>query len=102
VRFVTHRVGKRTLLRGVQVSGGRVMSLSLSRGNLVIRLFTATRGMTVKISSRAVKESSALRRKAEAHQLRTLVLTLITTNTAGKRTTVRVRFTIPGDRRKAP
>jgi hypothetical protein len=102
LRFVAHRVGKRTLLRGVQVSGGRVMSLSLSHGNLVIRLLTATRGMTVKISSRALKESSALRRKAEAHQLRTLVLTLITTNTAGKRTTVRVRFNHPGRWRKAP
>ncbi len=92
LRFVAHR----TLLRGVQVSGGRVASLSLSHGRLVIRLLKVTSGLTVKINSRALNESSALRRKAKAHKLGTLVLALIGTNAAGKRTTVRVHFNHPG------
>jgi hypothetical protein len=85
-------LARRTLPRGVQVSGGRVTSLSLSHGRLVIRLRSATAGLTVKIGARALTESSALRRKAKAHKLRMLVLTLITADAAGKRSTVRVRF----------
>jgi hypothetical protein len=89
LRFVARRI------RGVQVSGGRVTSLSISHGRLVIGLRSATAGLTVKIGSRALEESSALRRQAKAHKLRTLVLTLIAANPAGKRTTVRVRFNHP-------
>lgn len=72
------------------------MSLSVSHGRLVIRLVKATGSLNVKIGPGALTESSALRRKARAHKLRTLVMTLIASNAAGKRTTVPVRPNRPG------
>lgn len=92
LRFAAQRVGNRT----VHVNGGRVMSLSVSHGRLVIRLVKATGSLNVKIGPGALTESSALRRKARAHKLRTLVMTLIASNAAGKRTTVPVRPNRPG------
>jgi hypothetical protein len=92
LRFVAQRVGN----RAVHVSGGRVMSLSVSHGRLVIRLVKATGSLSVRIGSGALTESSALKRKARAHKLGTLVLTLDASNAAGKRTTIRVRPNHPG------
>jgi hypothetical protein len=86
LRFVASRIGR----HGIQVSGGRVASVSVSRGRLVIRLSKATGGLSVKIGSEALGESSALERKAKAHKLRRLVLTVIAANAAGKRITVPV------------
>jgi hypothetical protein len=74
----------------VHVSGAQVLSVSLSHGHLVIMLRKAATGFTVRIDSRALKESAALKNKAKAHKLPRLVLSLITTNTGGKRATVRV------------
>jgi hypothetical protein len=56
----------------------------------VITLSNATGALRVKIGSDALSESSALKRKARAHKLRRLVLTVIAANATGKRTTVPV------------
>ena len=92
LRFVPHRVGKRTVVEGVHVNGARVASVSLSNGRLVISLRKAAAALTVKLDARALKESRPLKAKADAHRLQRLVLSLITTNAAGKRATVRVQF----------
>jgi hypothetical protein len=96
LRFVQHRAGNRLIVAGVEVSGGRVASLSLSHGRLVIGLRSAAAGLVVKLGSRGLKESAALKAAARAHRLRALILTLNTTNAAGKRTTVKVRLKHPG------
>jgi hypothetical protein len=92
LRFVEHRAGNRLVVAGVHVSGGRVASVSLSHGRLVIRLRSAATAVVVKLGSLALRESSALKAKARAHRLPKLVLTLATTNAAGKRTVVRVQL----------
>jgi hypothetical protein len=66
--------------------------MSLSHGRLVIRLRSAAAGLVVKLGSRALKESSALKAKADAHRLPKLVLALAATNAAGKRAMVRVQL----------
>lgn len=96
LRFVRHRVGKRLVLTGVHLSGGRVSSLSLSHGRLVIRLRKAATVLTVRLGSGALAESSALRAKADAHRLPRLVLTLIASNAAGQRATAHVQLNHSG------
>jgi hypothetical protein len=94
--FISHRVGKRIVVKGVRVSGGRGVTFSLSHGRLVITLRKAASSLTVKLGSRALKESSALKRKARAHRLPRMFLSLITSNANGKRTAVRVHLVIRG------
>lgn len=96
--FISHRVGTRIVVRGVHVSGGRGVSLSLSNGRLVITLRKAAARLLVKLDSRALKESPALKRQAHAHRLPRMFLSLIIANTTGKRTTVRVQLDITGAR----
>jgi hypothetical protein len=94
--FVRHRAGRRIVLTGIHVSGGRVASLTLSRGRLMITLHTATGGLTVSIGPRALAETAALKNQAVGGRINRLVLTLVTTNTAGKQSTLRVQFNHPG------
>jgi hypothetical protein len=93
LRFMAHRVGTRVLVSGVHVSGGRGVTFSLSKGRLVIRLGAAAAHLLVRLDSRALKESPALKRKARANQLSRLFLSLVTSNAAGKRATVRAQLT---------
>lgn len=94
--FVRHRAGKRLVLAGIHVSGGRGVSLSLSHGRLVITLHGAARSVAVQISHRALTETSAFRRQAAAHTLRRLVLSLSTLSTRGRRDILRVQLVNPG------
>jgi hypothetical protein len=94
--FAPRRAGKRLVFTGVHVSGGRVASLSLSHGRLVLVLRTAAASFTVSAGSPSVKESSALKAAAAAHTITRLVLTVITSNTAGQQATLRVQFNHPG------
>jgi hypothetical protein len=89
--FGRRRIGK-GLAIAVHVSGARGVSVSLSQGRLVIKLRKATAGFTVRIDARGLSESSALKSQAKAHKLPRLVLSVITTNTADKRITLRVRL----------
>jgi hypothetical protein len=90
--FARRGIGTRLSIRGVHVSGGLIASLSLSDGHLLVRLRKAVSGFTVRIDARGLSESSALKAQAKAHKLPRLVLSVITTNTAGKRITLRVRL----------
>lgn len=96
LRFVRHRVGRRLVIRGVHVSGGRGISMSLVHGRLVIRVRRPAGSLLVKLDSRVLAESRALKTKAHAHKLRKLVVLLITSNAAGKAATIRVQFNHPG------
>ncbi|HET6865939.1 MAG TPA: hypothetical protein VFH80_08455 [Solirubrobacteraceae bacterium] len=99
--FISHRVGARFAMRGVRVSGGRGVSLSLSNGRLVITLRAAAASLLVHLDSHALKESPALKREARAHRLPRLFVSLITSNASGKRTAVRVALHITSARRNA-
>ena len=94
--FVGHRVGHKLKVAGVSVTGAKIKSLTLSHGHLVITLRKAVSSLVVKLSASALRESAALRRKAGAHQLKTLHLTVISTNTRGRHATIHVRFTALG------
>ena len=89
---VAHR---RALIAGVHLSGARIASLSLVHGRLVIRLRGAASSLRVTVGPPALRETRGLRAKAELHKLGRLVLTLITLNTAGKRSTLRVPLNHP-------
>jgi hypothetical protein len=94
--FVSQHVGTRIVVRGVRVRGGRGVSFSLSNGRLVITLRKPAASLLVKLDSRALNESPALKRQARAHRPPRLFLSLITSNATGKRTAVHVRLDVKG------
>ncbi|MBV9606869.1 MAG: hypothetical protein JO027_17270 [Solirubrobacterales bacterium] len=96
LKFVGHRTGKRLRVIGVHVRGGRVASLSLVRGRLVIRLMGAARDLTVAIASQALEEASSLQGKVTAGKVKRLTVTLITVNSAGGRGALHLHFNHPG------
>jgi hypothetical protein len=85
--FVRHRIHGRLKLLGVALKGAKVKSLSLKRGALLVTLRAPVNTLSAKIGPRALKESAALRSAAKHHRLKRLQLTVMLTNTAGKRTT---------------
>jgi len=85
--FVRHRIHGRLKLLGVALKGAKVKSLSLKRGALLVTLRAPVNTLSAKIGPRALKESAALRSAAKHHRLKRLQLTVLLTNTAGKRTT---------------
>lgn len=85
--FVRHRVHGRLKLLGVTVKGAKLKSLSLKHGALLVTLRAPVNTLSAKIGSRALKESSALKSAAKHHKRKRLQLTVVLTNTAGKRTT---------------
>jgi uncharacterized membrane protein YgcG len=62
--FVTHKVHKRLEVRGLSLKGAAVKSERLRRGVLTITLAKAVRHVIVTVSSSGLKESKALRHKA--------------------------------------
>jgi len=96
LRFIAHRAGRRLRIRGVRLAGAAVKSLRLSHGQLVITLRKPVSAVTVTITSTALSESRALRAKARAGKLRSVRLTVITTNTRAKRTTIHIRIAPSG------
>lgn len=91
--FVGHRSGGHLAIRGITVTGARIASLSLAHGALVIGLRRPVSATTVVIGAAALRESAALRARARSGALKRLALTVIATNTKGKRFTVHVRLT---------
>jgi hypothetical protein len=85
--FVRHRVHGRLRLLGVALKGARVKSLSLKHGALLVTLRAPVNTLSANIGSRALKESAALKSAAKHHRLKRLQLTVLLTNTAGKRIT---------------
>ncbi|HET7048667.1 MAG TPA: hypothetical protein VFI54_10410 [Solirubrobacteraceae bacterium] len=88
--FVRHRVHGRLKLLGVALKGAKVKSLSLKHGALLVTLRAPVNTLSAKIRSRALKESKALKSAAKHHRLKHLQLTVVLTNTAGKRITSRL------------
>lgn len=62
---------------GVRTSAGGLKSISLSHGHLIVRLRRAVTAATIGIRGRAVSESGTLRRRARAHKLKRLTLTVL-------------------------
>ncbi len=94
--FIAHTHGKHQHITGVTLAGATIKSLALSHGHLIITLRKAVSSLTVTITSTALKESATLKRKANAGKLKSLRLTVITTNTKAKRTTIHVLIAHPG------
>ena len=74
---------------GVILTGATLKGLRLSHGRLTITLRHPVRSLSITISSTALTESDAL--KAKAKTLTHLHLTVITTNTTDKHTTIHVQ-----------
>ncbi len=94
--FIAHTHGKHQHITGVTLAGATIKSLALSHGHLIITLRKAVSSLTVTITSTALKESATLKRKANAGKLKSLRLTVITTNTKAKRSTFRVQIRTAG------
>ena len=90
--FVRHRFGHKLTVTGVTLTGAKIRSLSLSRGHLVITLRQAVSSLIVRINTDALNESAALKAKAKAKKLGSLLLTVITESTNAKRTTIHVHL----------
>ena len=72
------RAGRRAAVRRrVHVSAGRLRSVTISHGHLVIRLRRAVTSTGVSIRAGAITESGSLHRRARAHRLRRLGLTVV-------------------------
>ncbi|HUE28744.1 MAG TPA: hypothetical protein VMP89_18360 [Solirubrobacteraceae bacterium] len=82
LRFVAHPRA------GIRLTGATLKSLRLSHGHLTITLRHPVRSLTITIGSAALTETAALKAKAET--LTHLRLTVITTNTANKHSTIHV------------
>jgi hypothetical protein len=85
--FVRHRVHGRLKLLGLALNGAKVKSLSLKHGALLVTLRAPVNTLSAKVGPRALKESAALKSAAKHHRLKRLQLTVLLTNTAGKRIT---------------
>jgi hypothetical protein len=93
ISFVATRVGRRTRIMGVSLSGARIRSLAISHGRLIIRLRRPARSFRVRLTS-VLHEDAALA-AAVAHRHRVSVhLSLIAWNTAHKRHTVNRRIRV--------
>ena len=85
--FVRHRVHGRLKLLGLALKGAKVKSLSLKHGALLVTLRAPVNTLSAKVGPPALKESAALKSAAKHHRLKRLQLTVLLTNTAGKRIT---------------
>jgi len=88
--FVRHRTGRGMTISGVTLTGAKVRSLTVSRGHLLITLRRSASSLTISMSPSALRESAGL--KTKARTLRSLRLTVITTDTKSRRTTFHVLF----------
>lgn len=67
---------KSQLKKGVAVSGGKIKSVSLRGGKLVVMLTSAVANVTVKVSPSAMKVSSSLRSRVKKHKTKKLKLSV--------------------------
>lgn len=87
LKFVKHGSAKRPEITGVAVSGAKIKSLKISGGHLVITLKKAVRSFTVKLT-KVLSESAALESKVQAGKVKSLRLTVLTTNVKRRRYTI--------------
>jgi hypothetical protein len=91
--FVRQRVHKRLRVVGVTLKGAKLKSVSLTRGSLLIKLAKPASAVTVAVGRKALRESRALRSKAQHSKVKSLALTVVTRDAKGKSTTVHVKIT---------
>ena len=83
---------KRLRVVGVTLKGVKLKSVSLAHGRLLIKLAKPARAVTVTVGRKALRESRALRTKAQHSKVKALALTVVTRDAKGKSTTVRVQI----------
>jgi hypothetical protein len=92
--FRSHTVHKvRRIRGGLTVKGAKLKSESISKGHLVLTLRRPAGSVTVSVSSKGMRESSALRKAAKRKKLKKLRLTVIARTPAGKSRTLHVSIT---------
>jgi hypothetical protein len=91
--FVRQRVHKRLRVVGVTLKGAKLKSVSLTRGSLLIKLAKPASAVTVAVGRDALRESRALRSKAQHSKVKSLALTVVTRDAKGKSTTVHLKIT---------
>jgi hypothetical protein len=91
LRFRPHRRGA---LAGVTLTGARIKTLSISRGRLTIVLRKAASTLTVQIHGSLLSEAPGLWTRAT--HVHNLPLTVVTDNTRGQRTVIRVEVASRG------
>jgi hypothetical protein len=92
LRFVRHRVHGKLTLRGVSVTGGKIKSVVLKHGHLVISLRRAVSSTILAISPRALGESGGLRSRAKHGKLKSLKVIVLVKDAKGKVTKVGVQI----------
>ncbi|HEX3615191.1 MAG TPA: hypothetical protein VHU61_01545 [Solirubrobacteraceae bacterium] len=93
ISFVSHRVGKKTKITGVALTGAKIKSLAISHGRLVIKLRKAVTSFRVKLTT-VLHESGALIADASKGKKVSLHLSLIARNTRNKNHTIRRKLSI--------
>jgi hypothetical protein len=91
--FVRHSVHHRLRLEGVTISGANARSVVLKRGVLVVTLRQAAAGVTVKVTSKGIKESAALKRDVRRRRTKSVLLTVAVRDAKGEITDLTARIT---------
>jgi hypothetical protein len=91
--FIRQRVHKRLRVVGVTLKGAKLKSVSLSHGRLLIKLTKPASAVTVMVGRKALRESRALRTKAQHSKVKSLALTVVARDAKGKSTTVHLKIT---------
>jgi hypothetical protein len=90
--FVRRRVHKRMTVTGVSVKDAKIKSLALRGGMLIVTLRRPVSSVIVKLRAAALRESRGLELRAKRHRLKSLKLTVLTKNVAGKSTTLTLQI----------
>ena len=90
--FVGRRVHGRLRVTGVSVKGAKIKSLALRSGELTVTLRRPVSSLSVKLGAAALKESAGLEQRAKRHRLRSLKLTVVSTNVNHRRTTTTLQI----------
>ncbi|MGH2908428.1 MAG: hypothetical protein ACRDK8_03935 [Solirubrobacteraceae bacterium] len=89
--FRSHKVHKvRRILGGLTVKGAKLRSERISRGHLVLTFRHSVRSARVTVTSKGMRESAALHRRAVHKKLKRLRLTVLVRTSSGKRGTLHV------------
>jgi hypothetical protein len=96
VKRVTQRIKRVHEIQqvtGVKLTGAKNKSATLKTGQLVLVLRKGSRKITVRLNSQALKESKALRVKAEKHSLKSLPLKVTVRNTKNQSKVLQAKVT---------
>jgi hypothetical protein len=93
ISFVSHKVGKKTKITGVAVTGAKIKSLAISHGRLVIKLRKAVTSFRVKLTT-VLHEDGGLIADASKGKKVTLHLSLIARNARNKNHTISRKLSI--------